>query len=112
MLKSDDPTSNNIVNINETDDTNEKENENENDGQKSPAALESPKILNTDVQLQTQQQPQPDYTNVQVAASEEIARNFGVTLKKLPGPPVPPRCEFNFAGSTSSDVTAAKTIEG
>ncbi|XP_011499576.1 PREDICTED: phosphoinositide 3-kinase adapter protein 1 [Ceratosolen solmsi marchali] len=45
----------------------------------------------------------PDYTNVQVAASEEIAKNFGVTLKKLPGPPVPPRCEFNFASKVTDE---------
>jgi hypothetical protein len=48
----------------------------------------------------------PDYTNVQVAASEEIAKNFGVTLKKLPGlpgPPVPPRSEFNFASKATDE---------
>lgn len=67
------------------DDDEVNENENEND---EVTQLDSPKIINTE--------SMPDYTNVQVAASEEIARNFGVTLKKLPGPPVPPRCEFNF----------------
>lgn len=66
-----------------------------------PPPPDSPKILNTD-----NQEDVPDYTNVQVAATDDIARNFGVTLKKLPPPPVPPRSEFSLpSGSAEKTVS-------
>ncbi|KAJ8675748.1 hypothetical protein QAD02_011534 [Eretmocerus hayati] len=81
------------------DDNNEQqEDEASEQSQSEDITPESPKILNTEL---------PEYTNVQIAASEEIARNFGVTLKRLPAPPVPPRCEFNFP-----DATVTKTDDG
>lgn len=64
-----------------------------------PLQEEEHKILNTDCSEDV-----PDYTNVQVAASEDIARNFGVTLKKLPPPPVPPRTEFSLSSSSAEKV--------
>lgn len=86
--------------IDNDDDSSENDTDNENANKVEEP--ESPKILNTDHETLTQVENVPDYTNVQVAASEEIARNFGVTLKKLPAPPVPPRCEFNFAAATTT----------
>ncbi|XP_016840215.1 phosphoinositide 3-kinase adapter protein 1 isoform X2 [Nasonia vitripennis] len=93
--------------IDDDDDSSENDTDNENADkvEEKIEEPESPKILNTDQETATQVLKQvenvPDYTNVQVAASEEIARNFGVTLKKLPAPPVPPRCEFSFAEATT-----------
>ena len=73
------------------------ENENVSDDSEVPVP-QSPKILNTDiVDIESEVQ---EKECASVAASEEIAKNFGVTLKK-PGPPVPPRSEFTFITTIS-----------
>ncbi|XP_014213966.1 uncharacterized protein LOC106643378 [Copidosoma floridanum] len=91
----------------ETPDEKDDELSNENDANKMPKT-ESPKVPNTNHEAAVTDN-RPDYVNVQVAASEDIARNFGVTLKKLPVPPAHQRCEFNFyapANVGANDKTA------
>ncbi|XP_014232165.1 uncharacterized protein LOC106656047 isoform X2 [Trichogramma pretiosum] len=100
------PEPSNLSNIEEMSND---ENENVAEDSSPPPLPDSPKILNTDnndavgnVDAEQQQDARIDgttsaepSTSSGVAASEEIAKNFGVTLKKS-GPPVPPRSEFTF----------------
>ncbi|KAL7300367.1 hypothetical protein TKK_0006988 [Trichogramma kaykai] len=100
------PEPSNLSNIEEMSND---ENENVAEDSSPPPLPDSPKILNTDnndavgnVDAEQQQDASIDgttsaepSTSSGVAASEEIAKNFGVTLKKS-GPPVPPRSEFTF----------------